>query len=226
MSIFNFFQTYGYYGFAAWVPTLLIAKGITVTHQPGIRVHHRDREPCRAVDRHAGGRPMERKWQIVLRCARHCRYSACYSPAPTGAAAGDRIGRADHTVQQLAVLRVPQLPGGAVSDADPQPGRLASPTHGAGCRRQSRDWPSRSSWGWAGTTAVFVFIAICMADRHCGCFSAFGPKRPAWRWRRFLTEARSTGSFTEGLKAVQQRPSRAGFTPPSRSALSGSQVRA
>jgi putative MFS transporter len=31
LSIFNFFQTFGYYGFAAWVPTLLIAKGITIT---------------------------------------------------------------------------------------------------------------------------------------------------------------------------------------------------
>ena len=29
--MFNFFQTFGYYGFAAWVPTLLIAKGITIT---------------------------------------------------------------------------------------------------------------------------------------------------------------------------------------------------
>jgi len=29
--VFNFFQTFGYYGFAAWVPTLLIAKGITIT---------------------------------------------------------------------------------------------------------------------------------------------------------------------------------------------------
>ena len=31
LSVFNFFQTFGYYGFAAWVPTLLIAKGINVT---------------------------------------------------------------------------------------------------------------------------------------------------------------------------------------------------
>jgi putative MFS transporter len=29
--VFNFFQTFGYYGFAAWIPTLLIAKGIKVT---------------------------------------------------------------------------------------------------------------------------------------------------------------------------------------------------
>jgi putative MFS transporter len=31
LSVFNFFQTFGYYGFSAWVPTLLIAKGITIT---------------------------------------------------------------------------------------------------------------------------------------------------------------------------------------------------
>jgi putative MFS transporter len=31
LSVFYFFQTFGYYGFAAWVPTLLIAKGITIT---------------------------------------------------------------------------------------------------------------------------------------------------------------------------------------------------
>ena len=31
MIIFNFFQTIGYYGFANWVPTLLMQQGITVT---------------------------------------------------------------------------------------------------------------------------------------------------------------------------------------------------
>jgi putative MFS transporter len=32
MSIFNVFQTVGFYGFANWVPTLLIKEGITVTN--------------------------------------------------------------------------------------------------------------------------------------------------------------------------------------------------
>ena len=32
LSVFNFFQTIGYYGFASWVPTLLIARGIGITH--------------------------------------------------------------------------------------------------------------------------------------------------------------------------------------------------
>ncbi len=32
MSVFNVFQTVGFYGFANWVPTLLIKKGVTVTN--------------------------------------------------------------------------------------------------------------------------------------------------------------------------------------------------
>jgi MFS transporter, putative metabolite:H+ symporter len=35
MSIFNVFQTVGYYGFANWVPTLLINQGITVSKSLG-----------------------------------------------------------------------------------------------------------------------------------------------------------------------------------------------
>ncbi|MEI7297450.1 MFS transporter [Paraburkholderia tropica] len=32
LMVFNFFQSIGYYGFASWVPTLLIANGVGVTH--------------------------------------------------------------------------------------------------------------------------------------------------------------------------------------------------
>ena len=31
LMVFHFFQTIGYYGFASWVPTLMIAAGITTT---------------------------------------------------------------------------------------------------------------------------------------------------------------------------------------------------
>jgi MFS transporter, putative metabolite:H+ symporter len=31
LVIFNIFQTFGYYGFANWVPTLLVRQGVTVT---------------------------------------------------------------------------------------------------------------------------------------------------------------------------------------------------
>jgi MFS transporter, putative metabolite:H+ symporter len=32
MLVFNFFQAIGFYGFASWVPTLLVSKGVTITH--------------------------------------------------------------------------------------------------------------------------------------------------------------------------------------------------
>jgi putative MFS transporter len=32
LLVFNLFQAIGFYGFASWVPTLLVSKGVTVTH--------------------------------------------------------------------------------------------------------------------------------------------------------------------------------------------------
>ncbi|MFI4948991.1 MAG: MFS transporter [Alphaproteobacteria bacterium] len=68
LMLFNFFQTVGFYGFFAWVPTLLIAKGIHVTQSleygfiikvagfawPFINMLFADR--------------MERKWQVCGSC--------------------------------------------------------------------------------------------------------------------------------------------------------------
>ena len=34
MILFNIFQAVGFYGFANWVPTLLIAQGIADHHEP------------------------------------------------------------------------------------------------------------------------------------------------------------------------------------------------
>jgi MFS transporter, putative metabolite:H+ symporter len=68
LMLFNFFQTVGFYGFFAWVPTLLIAKGIHVTQSleygfiikiagfawPFINMLFADH--------------IERKWQVCLSC--------------------------------------------------------------------------------------------------------------------------------------------------------------
>ncbi|MBO0737002.1 MAG: MFS transporter [Alphaproteobacteria bacterium] len=68
LMLFNFFQTVGFYGFFAWVPTLLIAKGIHVTQSleygliikvagfawPFINMLFADR--------------IERKWQVCGSC--------------------------------------------------------------------------------------------------------------------------------------------------------------
>jgi MFS transporter, putative metabolite:H+ symporter len=65
LMVFHFFQTIGYFGFASWVPTLIIAAGITITqslHYSFLIALAAPLGPLLAIrmaDR------IERKWQIV-----------------------------------------------------------------------------------------------------------------------------------------------------------------
>jgi putative MFS transporter len=65
LLVFNFFQTIGYYGFASWVPTLIIASGVTTTLSLRYSFLIALAAPLgpllaiRVADR------AERKWQIV-----------------------------------------------------------------------------------------------------------------------------------------------------------------
>jgi putative MFS transporter len=65
MSVFQFFQTVGYYGFAAWVPTLLIAKGITITRSLQYAFVIAIANPVGPLLGAMVADRMERKWQIV-----------------------------------------------------------------------------------------------------------------------------------------------------------------
>ncbi|HVC61132.1 MAG TPA: MFS transporter [Acetobacteraceae bacterium] len=64
LSVFNFFQTFGYYGFAAWVPTLLIAKGIGVTASLQYAFIIAIANPAGPLLCTLIADRMERKWQI------------------------------------------------------------------------------------------------------------------------------------------------------------------
>ncbi len=66
MSVFNFFQTFGYYGFAAWVPTLLIAKGIKVTTSLEYSFIIAIANPVGPLLGTLIADQIERKWQICL----------------------------------------------------------------------------------------------------------------------------------------------------------------
>ncbi len=66
MSVFNFFQTFGYYGFAAWVPTLLIAKGINITVSLEYSFIIAIANPVGPALGMVFADRMERKWQICL----------------------------------------------------------------------------------------------------------------------------------------------------------------
>ena len=64
LSVFNFFQTFGYYGFAAWVPTLLIAKGINITTSLEYAFIIAIANPIGPLLCTMIAERMERKWQI------------------------------------------------------------------------------------------------------------------------------------------------------------------
>ena len=66
LSAFNFFQAIGYYGFAAWVPTLLVSKGITVTTSLLYSFVIATANPVGPLLGYLLADRMERKHQIVL----------------------------------------------------------------------------------------------------------------------------------------------------------------
>ena len=66
LSVFNFFQTFGYYGFAAWVPTLLIAKGIKVTTSLEYAFIIAIANPIGPLICTLFADRIERKWQVCL----------------------------------------------------------------------------------------------------------------------------------------------------------------
>jgi putative MFS transporter len=66
LSVFNFFQTFGYYGFAAWVPTLLIAKGIKITTSLEYSFIIAIANPIGPLLGMLIADKIERKWQVCL----------------------------------------------------------------------------------------------------------------------------------------------------------------
>jgi len=69
LSVFNFFQTFGYYGFAAWVPTLLIAKGINITTSLEYSFIIAIANPVGPLLGTLIADRIERKWQVCLGAA-------------------------------------------------------------------------------------------------------------------------------------------------------------
>jgi len=66
LSVFNFAQTIGFYGFAAWVPSLLISRGIHVTQSLMYAFIIAIANPFGPLIGALFSDRIERKWQIVL----------------------------------------------------------------------------------------------------------------------------------------------------------------
>jgi MFS transporter, putative metabolite:H+ symporter len=68
LSVANFFQTIGFYGFANWVPTLLIAKGIHVSQTLEYSFIIAFAYPVFPLLSSLFADRIERKWQVCLSC--------------------------------------------------------------------------------------------------------------------------------------------------------------
>ena len=68
LSVANFFQTVGFYGFANWVPTLLIAKGIHVSQTLEYSFIIAFAYPLFPLVSSLFADRIERKWQVCLSC--------------------------------------------------------------------------------------------------------------------------------------------------------------
>jgi putative MFS transporter len=65
LSLFNFCQTFGVYGFGSWVPVLLFSKGITLTHSLLYTMVIAFATPLGALGAMTCAERFERKWQLV-----------------------------------------------------------------------------------------------------------------------------------------------------------------
>jgi putative MFS transporter len=65
LMVFHFFQTIGFYGFASWVPTLLIANGVETTSSLQYSFVIAISSPFAPLVASAVADKFERKWQIV-----------------------------------------------------------------------------------------------------------------------------------------------------------------
>jgi putative MFS transporter len=68
LSVANFFQTIGFYGFANWVPTLLIAKGIHVSQTLEYSFIIAFAYPLFPLFSSLFADRIERKWQVCISC--------------------------------------------------------------------------------------------------------------------------------------------------------------
>jgi putative MFS transporter len=79
LSIFNLCQTIGFYGFANWVPTFLLSKGITITKSLEYSLIIAFANPIAPLIGQLFAEKIERKWQIVWSALGIAVFGLCFS---------------------------------------------------------------------------------------------------------------------------------------------------
>jgi MFS transporter, putative metabolite:H+ symporter len=79
LMIFNFCQAIGFYGFANWVPTFLLSKGITITKSLEYSFIIAFANPIAPLIGQLFAEKIERKWQIVWSALGIAGFGLCFS---------------------------------------------------------------------------------------------------------------------------------------------------
>ncbi|MGA3401912.1 MAG: MFS transporter [Acetobacteraceae bacterium] len=173
MSVFNFFQTIGFYGFASWVPSLLIAKGIHITTSLEYSFIIAAANPLSPLLGTLIADKMERKWQIVIAAACIAAFGLAFSQQNTAALlillgvlvtlSNNWMSFAYHGYQsELFPTRIRSRAVGFVYSWS----RLSAALAGLAIGYLLQSF---------GVTAVFLFIAFSMAMVIIS-IGAFGPR--------------------------------------------------
>ena len=118
--VFNLCQAFGFYGFANWVPTLLVEKGITVTKSLQYSFIVAFAYPIAPLFAASFADRFERKWIICGACVAIIAVRADIR-AIDAAGAADPVRRAAHRSQHDDVLRLSCLSVRGISDLGPRP---------------------------------------------------------------------------------------------------------
>lgn len=173
MILFNLLQTIGYYGFASWVPTLLLAQGITVTKSLEYTFVVALAAPMGPLLARLIADRVDRKWQVAGSACGIAAFGLLFSQQTAGAwiiAIGILIQISNSTLSysfhayqaELYPTRIRARAVGFVYSWS----RFSTIFVGfmiAFCLRSF------------GTTGVFVFIASAMTVA-AGIVGAFGPR--------------------------------------------------
>ncbi len=122
MSVFNIFQTIGFYGFNNWVPSLLVKQGITVSTSLGYTTVIALAAPIGPLLGFFLGDRFERKWIIVAAAGAILVCGLIFGQA-SGLGADHRHGRGADARRQHHVVQLPRLSAGAVPDRHSRPRR-------------------------------------------------------------------------------------------------------
>jgi len=79
LSVANFFQTVGFYGFADWIPTLPLTKGITVAKTLVYTLINAFMYPLCPLVTAKLADMIERKWQVCLSCRGIAAFGIAFS---------------------------------------------------------------------------------------------------------------------------------------------------